>query len=84
MKKMALWALLLACGQGCIGYPRPYFTRVKGKAALDDGKPIRIQAACPDCAEPIPVELADGLVAQVNPSTTVIHGGRTLLTPEPT
>jgi hypothetical protein len=30
---------------GCLGYPRPYLTRVHGRAALEDRKPIRIEAA---------------------------------------
>lgn len=41
-------ALLLASAlalSGCVAYPRPYFTLVRGRAALDDGKPLRIQAA---------------------------------------
>lgn len=30
---------------GCVAYPRPYFGRVKGRAAVEDGKPVKIQAA---------------------------------------
>lgn len=30
---------------GCVAYPRPYFGPVRGKANVEDGKPVRIQAA---------------------------------------
>ena len=29
---------------GCVAYPRPYLTRVRGRADLDGGPPVRIQA----------------------------------------
>lgn len=38
-------------------------------------QPIRIQAACPDCADPIRVRLEEGRVVEVDPPTTVVHLG---------
>ena len=43
-RALPLLCLLLPLS-ACLGYPRPYLTTVKGHASLDDGKPIKIQAA---------------------------------------
>lgn len=43
MRRLPL--LLLPLLAGCVGYPRPYFTRVHGRADLDGGQPYRIEGA---------------------------------------
>ena len=42
MKRLLLlWPLLVS---GCVGYPRPYMTHVKGQADLAGGPPVKIAA----------------------------------------
>ena len=43
MKRLVPLLLPLAVS-GCVGYPRPYMTRVKGQADLQGGPPIRVEA----------------------------------------
>ena len=46
MKRALLMLLLVSGSAGCLGYPRPYFTRVHGKADLgEEGKPVELGAA---------------------------------------
>jgi hypothetical protein len=45
VRRAALALALLAPLQGCLAYPRPYLTNVKGRADLgESGQPVRIEA----------------------------------------
>ena len=50
---------------------------------LFPGKLVRIDSLCPDCGEPIVVEMRDGDVVSCEPEEAVVHDNRPSSMPWP-
>ncbi len=77
MRRLLPLAFACAALSGCLAYPRPYLTTIKGQADLNGGPPIKIQAGIEkDC------ETYDGDTENVSflRETTTDKDGRYSLT----